>query len=54
MVLISETSLVRLTVIGLVQQTELMRETSSDYLSVESKATKMVLMMGMNWVLRMV
>ena len=54
MVLMSETSSVRLLEICLVPPTEMLKESSSVYLSAESKAMKMVLMTGMKWVLQMV
>ena len=54
MVLMSETSSVRLLEICLVQLTEMLKDLSSVYLSAESKAMKMVLMTEMNWVLQMV
>ena len=54
MVLMSETSSVRLLEICLVQLTEMLKDISSVYLSAESKAMKMVLMTEMNWVLQMV
>ena len=54
MVLMSGTNWVRLLEICLVPPTEILKDLSLDYLSVESKAMKLALMTEKNWVLQMV